>query len=306
LVAVLVQGCTESAAPSVDSAAATSLQVAGPRDSLEAQEFMQFIATVRDLTGRVIPGATVSWSVSDASALAIASSGIATAQDVSIERGVYVIARHATLTDSTRVTVLPHAFPTRRQPIVFVHGFNGSAADFDPVIQRFRRDGWVARELSARTYPNVSNTANGAVVQAEVDSVRAATGWDRDHIVSNSMGSLSSRHYLKQLGGTERTESWTSISGPNHGTASTLLALCSSLVCQEMRPGSSFLAALNDGDETPGTLRYATWRSPCDELVIPAESTILNGAQNSETECLLHAAMFTEGTYQQVRSFIRP
>lgn len=196
-------------------------------------------------------------------------------------------------------------FPTARQPIMFVHGFNGSAADMAPVIQRFKTDGWKDRELFAGTYSSaVSNATIAGVIAAQVDSVRAATGWDKVHIVSYSMGSLSSRHYLKNLGGDAKVESWTSISGPNHGTSTA--QFCSGTPCIEMRQGSTFLAALNSGDETPGSLRYATWWSGCDELVQPPESTILTGAQNTETACLGHAAMFTETNYRQVRDFIRP
>lgn len=174
-----------------------------------------------------------------------------------------------------------------------------------PVIQRFKADGWEARELFAGTYSSaVSNGTIAAVIAAQVDSVRAATGWDRVHIVSYSMGSLSSRHYLKALGGDAKVESWTSISGPNHGT--TTAQFCSTTPCVEMRPGSEFLTSLNGGDETPGSTRYATWWSGCDELVQPPQSTVLSGAQNTETACLGHAGMFTEQIYQQVRDFIRP
>jgi triacylglycerol lipase len=201
--------------------------------------------------------------------------------------------------------VEPDTTPTARPPILFVHGFNGSAADFAPVLQRFRADGWVQRELVAGNYSSaVSNVSVAAVIQAQVDSIRAATGWDRIHIVSYSMGSLSSRYYLKSLGGDARVESWTSISGPNHGTSTA--SFCASQPCIEMRPGSDFLNQLNSGDETPGNTRYATWWSPCDELVNPQQSTILTGAQNTETACLSHAGMFTETVYLQVRAFVRP
>ncbi|MFD4241002.1 hypothetical protein ACFWP3_05290 [Streptomyces sp. NPDC058525] len=50
-----------------------------------------------------------------------------------------------------------------------------------------------------------------------------------------------------------------------------------------MRPGSRFLNALNAGDETPGTPRYATWGSPCDLVINPSSSVALSGALNSTT-----------------------
>lgn len=194
--------------------------------------------------------------------------------------------------------------PTSRQPIVFVHGFRGSAADWSSVISRFKNDGWTDRELFANTYGEASNTSLAAVIRDRVDSVRAATGWDKVDIISFSMGSLSSRYYLKSLGGTAHVDAWVSIAGPNHGT--TTAQQCPFTACLEMRPGSAFLTTLNAGDETPGEVRYATWWSPCDELVDPPESTILEGAENTETSCLSHAGMFTEVIYQQVKTFIAP
>jgi triacylglycerol lipase len=193
--------------------------------------------------------------------------------------------------------------PTARQPIVFVHGFGGSAADWTGVLARFRTDGWTDRELIAASYSSfVSNATVATAIRDRVDSVTRATGWPRVHMVTYSMGSLSSRYYLKNLGGTARVDTWVSVSGPNHGTATALQ--CNLTPCIEMRPGSAFLAQLNSGDETPGPTRYATWWSPCDETIVPPQSTILEGAVNTETVCLGHTEMFTETNYLQVRSFI--
>jgi triacylglycerol lipase len=195
--------------------------------------------------------------------------------------------------------------PTARQPIVFVHGLGGSAADWSPVLARFRADGWTDRELNAASYSSlVSNASVASAIRDRVDSVLRATGWSQVDIVSYSMGSLSSRYYLKNLGGTARVDAWVSVAGPNHGTETALQ--CSLTPCLEMRPGSAFLTALNDGDETPGPVRYATWWSPCDETIVPPESAILQGAMNTETACLPHTGMFTETIYLQVRAFIAP
>lgn len=195
--------------------------------------------------------------------------------------------------------------PTDRQPIVFIHGFLRSADDFAGVLTRFKQDGWVDRELHAADYSSfVSNASVAATIRDRVDSVRLATGWSRVDVISFSMGSLSSRYYLKNLGGTSAVEAWVSVAGPNHGT--TTAEQCLFVSCVEMRPGSAFLNELNSGDETPGQVRYATWWSPCDQFIIPSESAILDGAVNTQTACLPHEGMFTETIYQQVKAFIAP
>ena len=196
---------------------------------------------------------------------------------------------------------------TARQPIVLVHGLGGSAADWAPVLARLRADGWTDRELAAATYSSsVSNAAIAARLGDRVDSVLAATGWDKVDLVTYSMGALSSRYYLRSLGGVAKVDAWVSIAGPNHGTQTATQCAAQVPACAESVPGSAFLTTLNAGDETPGDVRYATWWSPCDGTIVPPESTILTGATNTQTACLSHTAMFTEAIYLQVKAFIAP
>lgn len=92
--------------------------------------------------------------------------------------------------------------------------------------------------------------------------------------------------------------------GPNHGTNTAFL--CGQTSCVEMRPNSTFLNALNSGDETPGAVNYGTWWSPCDEVINPDESVILSGATNTQTACIGHSALHSDATvYGQVRDFVR-
>ncbi len=59
------------------------------------------------------------------------------------------------------------------------------------------------------------------------------------------------------------------------------------------------------GDETPGLVRYGTWRSPCDATINPDESVILNGATNTLTSCIAHIEMLTnDAVYRQVKAFV--
>ncbi|MGI8619055.1 MAG: esterase/lipase family protein [Gemmatimonadaceae bacterium] len=203
--------------------------------------------------------------------------------------------------DSPTAPVIPLA----HDPVVLVHGLGGSAADWNPVMARLQQDGWTARELSAATYS--STDSNGIIaesIRARVDSILAASGASKVDIVAFSMGSVSSRYYIRNLGGDAKVDAWVSIAGPNHGTETA--NQCSLTPCIETRPGSAFLTALNAGDETPGAVRYATWWSPCDQTIIPNSSVSLAGAINTQTECLPHTGMFTETVYQQVRAFIAP
>ncbi|MEO5579361.1 MAG: lipase, partial [Gemmatimonadaceae bacterium] len=80
---------------------------------------------------------------------------------------------------------------------------------------------------------------------------------------------------------------------------------CSFTPCREIQIDSAFLIALNAGDETPGLVRYGTWRSPCDLTINPDQSVVLSGATNNESACINHIDFLNHmPTYTQVRDFV--
>lgn len=189
-------------------------------------------------------------------------------------------------------------------PVVFVHGWNSNSSTWNTMANRFRADGWADSHLNQWNYDyRQSNATTAQQLSAEIDRVLAATGAAKVDVVTHSMGGLSSRHYAKNLGGTARIDAWVSLGGPNHGTDTA--NACFDTSCVEMRPGSSFLNALNSGDETPGSTRYATWWSPCDVVVNPDSSVALSGAANTQTACMSHGDLHEDATvYGQVRNMI--
>lgn len=181
-----------------------------------------------------------------------------------------------------------------RNPVVFVHGYGGSGANWDEMIDDFVDDGWDRDELYTITYDaSVSNTVIAEQVADAVDLALAETGADKVDIVAHSMGSLSSRWYVKFLGGQDVVDHWVSIGGPNQGSRVELPCVRTSPACAEVVVGSPFLQALNGGDPTPGDVTYATFRSPCDFIVLPHSSVTLEGADNRLTPCISHTSMVT-------------
>ncbi|MGN6556773.1 MAG: esterase/lipase family protein, partial [Solirubrobacterales bacterium] len=192
-------------------------------------------------------------------------------------------------------------------PILFVHGWSGSASNWSTMISRFEKDGYPKSYLMAYSY----NTSQSNKIDAEtevkshVEQLLKNTGASKVDIIAHSMGSLNTRWYIKFDGGESKVDDWVSLGGPNHGTEAA--NACSFQVsCQEMQIGSKFLSELNAGDETPGTVNYGTWWSPCDEFINPDESVILSGATNTKTACIGHLSLLTDETvYKQVREFIK-
>jgi triacylglycerol lipase len=204
------------------------------------------------------------------------------------------------------VAGLAPASSLAQDPILFVHGWSESATVWNTMIGRFEKDGYAKSSLSAYSY----NTSQSNKVDAEtevkshVESLLKATGATKVDIIAHSMGSLNTRWYIKFLGGESKVDDWVSLGGPNHGTETA--NTCSQTACIEMRVGSTFLSELNAGDETPGTVTYGTWWSPCDEIINPDSSVALTGATNNKTACLTHNALMTDETvYKGVREFIK-
>ncbi|MFF8942259.1 esterase/lipase family protein [Streptomyces sp. NPDC014864] len=195
-------------------------------------------------------------------------------------------------------------FGSSSNPILFVHGYTGDGSNWNTMAGHFQTDGWPSSYLDQWTYDwHQSNATTAQQLASEVDKLLTATGASKVDIVSHSMGGLSSRYYLKNLGGTSKVDAWVSLGGPNHGTDSA--NTCFDTSCTEMRIGSDFLNALNANDETPGTPRYATWWSPCDTVINPDSSVSLSGASNTKTACLSHTGLLTDATvYAQTRDMI--
>jgi triacylglycerol lipase len=193
-----------------------------------------------------------------------------------------------------------------RNPVLFVHGWNSSGAAWFTMINRFKADGYTDQELFNMSYYSAqSNAITAQELSRKVDSILTVTGAAKVDIITHSMGALSTRYYIKNLGGGTKVDDFVSLGGPNHGTNTAFF--CAQTACVEMRPNSSFLNALNKKDETPGrVISYGTWWSPCDEVINPQKSTILSGAVNSQTVCIRHSDLHEDANvYAQVKAWVQ-
>lgn len=174
------------------------------------------------------------------------------------------------------------------RPVVFVHGYTGSASNWVTAMSVFRAAGYSSDQLFAYEYNSYGdNRQNAAGLASFVNQVKSRTGASQVDIVNHSMGGLVSQYYLKVLNGNPNVAHLASIAGANHGT--TYAAACTIFeTCRQMLPGSSFILQISAGDETPGNTKYATWYSPCDGIIIPYTSTRLDGANNHLVACQTH------------------
>ncbi|MFE4449231.1 esterase/lipase family protein [Streptomyces sp. NPDC056796] len=173
-------------------------------------------------------------------------------------------------------------------PVVFVHGYTGSASNWLTAMSVFQLNGWSSSKLFAYEYNSYGNNITNAQGLATfVNNVKSRTGASKVAIVNHSMGGLVSQYYLKVLGGNTSVSHLASIAGANHGTTYAGACLIYT-TCQQMYPGSSFISQITSGDETPGDTKYATWYSACDGVILPYTSTRLSGATNNNVLCQTH------------------
>ena len=183
---------------------------------------------------------------------------------------------------------------TRHVPVVFVHGNQADAQNWLSVMLQFQRlAGYSMQEMYAVSYnglgnyyagapttpptapdqayfqqnPNgFGNGGHGAANEDEVpdlcrfvEAVQTYTGSRDVDIVAHSLGVTIVRKLMAdypQLAGHVRA--FVAIAGANHGTSVCRGIESSYYGCNEIAPGSPWLAALNRGDETPGVTSYLT------------------------------------------------
>ena len=107
-------------------------------------------------------------------------------------------------------------------------------------------------------------------------------------------GGLIGRYFIKNLGGADApVDSLVSLAAPHYGTISANLGEflgggpCARIVsCQQMSVGSSFLAQLNEGDDTIGDVSYTNIVTRFDEVVVPYTNGFLRDADHNTNATL--------------------
>lgn|GEM_PF-2415434 len=178
------------------------------------------------------------------------------------------------------------------RPILFMHGVNGSSANFNTMIERFVADGWPRDYLVALDAADPSwgcSVDNASMIRQAAANLMANTGAGRIDLVAHSMGTLSSRYFMKFLGGQNVVNTYVTMGGMHHGLSSPCWAPDFLDVCiwQELCESGDYIAALNSDPATPGCTHWVSIYGTADETV-PNESSFLEGAENISVEGITH------------------
>lgn len=198
-----------------------------------------------------------------------------------------------------RSDVEPDHVPSlaRRRGVVFVHGFMCNRGLWTPWLRRLRGDGvpFVAVNLEPVFGPIERYVP---IVEAAVRRVERATG-QAPLVVAHSMGGLAVRAWLQDHDADRRVHHVITVGSPHHGTALASLALAPNT--RQMRRDSVWLARLAQAEPASRRAAFTCYYSHCDNIVMPASTARLDGADNRHVAGAAHVdLLFRPEIYAEV------
>ena len=171
----------------------------------------------------------------------------------------------------------------RAQPVLLVHGTGVSREQnwgwsYWPALDRAGFEVcWLALPDASLNDMQIS-----AEYVARAVEVMSRVGDELVDVIGHSQGGLVPRWAIKYFPAGSRVDDYVGFASPNHGALAADTATTERCfeACLQMRSDSAFLAALNSGDETPGTVSYTSIYTARDELVRPVSTARLTGAAN--------------------------
>lgn len=147
------------------------------------------------------------------------------------------------------------AEPQVRERIAFVvPGQYFGAVPYQPLVEYLNLQGYRAQALDL---PGFDMDAEAHAIADAVDAAAAAHPEAEIALIGHSIGGVSTRHYLKHLGGADSVDTYIAFGSPQYGSP----GACGQPVGAEVCPGTDFMTALNQGDDTPGDAAYYGIRS---------------------------------------------
>jgi pimeloyl-ACP methyl ester carboxylesterase len=163
-----------------------------------------------------------------------------------------------------------------RRGVVFVHGLLCNRGFWTPWMARLQRSG---HAFVALTLEPIWGSIDDYVpqIEAAVQQVTQATG-RTPLLVCHSMGGLAARAWLKRMKAQARVHHVVSIATPHHGTW--LARFSHGHNGRQMRLLSDWHAQLDHDMPADRHALFTCWYSNCDNIVFPASSATLPGADN--------------------------
>lgn len=175
-------------------------------------------------------------------------------------------------------------------PVILVHGIHATGADMARLKRHLRAQGRVVYTPTLSPNDGAAKLEDLARQLAEFAG-RELPGLKFD-LVGFSMGGLVSRYYIQRLGGVDRVGHFVTMAAPHHGT--TLAKLRRAPGCLQMRPGSDFLRDLQGDADTLRRVKFTSFYTPLDTIIVPARSSEMPQAKNVRMWAAMHPSWVLE------------
>ncbi len=171
---------------------------------------------------------------------------------------------------------LPALPPGTRRGVVLVHGFVCNRGLWTPWLRRLRRAGvpCIAVNLEP-VFGSIDDYV--PIIDAAVARMEQLTGLP-PLIVAHSMGGLATRAWLQGRRADARCAGVVTVGTPHHGTWLARLALSPN--GHQMRRANPWLRALASAEPPQRLAAFTCFYSHCDNIVFPATTATLTGADN--------------------------
>lgn len=186
--------------------------------------------------------------------------------------------------------------------VVFVHGFVCNRGLWNPWLPRLRELGiaFAAVDLEP-VFGGIE--AYSATIDAAVRRVQAATG-HAPIIVAHSMGGLAVRAWWVAHDPASRVQHVITLGTPHHGTLLASLAVPAN--ARQMRRHSPWLKALEQSEPADRYASFTCFFSNCDNIVMPASTATLRGADNRHLPGAAHVQMASdERVFREILERVR-
>lgn len=169
-------------------------------------------------------------------------------------------------------------------PILLVHGYFQNRGGLLYMQRCLKKQGFKSVHMFCYNPVRKSIPEMANCLSARVEQVMARTGAHQVHLVGHSLGGLICRYYVEKMSCSKKIHTLVTIATPHNGTVMAYGGR--SPAARQMRPDSEFIQIMKTSRK-PRSVRYISYYSNLDAIVLPARSAILSNGNGSNVKNIL-------------------
>ncbi len=182
---------------------------------------------------------------------------------------------------------LPETGRSDRPPVILLHGLFQNRSCLFWLQFRLHSAGYL-QTISINTSPWRDIETLTESLAKKVDELRIKMNVEKVVLIGHSMGGMIARNYIQNRGGAAHAYGMVTLGSPHHG--SKLAPFAISPMGRRLLPGSEFLVKFNS-EAWPEQAKAVSIYTRYDNIVLPADSAKMSGAQNVELDGMGHTSL---------------